>query len=369
MRVAAVGAVPDLIVAPNEDIPRFNSGCPTWHRHLGWVDAGRAAHRVWRGESHCGRKRIPFAGHPGSLGAGGGPRRALDRRSHGNRPGPAPGDGRGPDPRADRVVAGRSGPSSDPGDHSGRARCPRDPGPPGLGHGRPGSIDPGPGADDSPAEGRRRHRGRTDAIQARHQVAEAAVAEARALLTHTKVVAPFDGVITRRLADVGDLASPGRPLVEIEDPAHLRFELDVPEALIDRVQMGAVLPVRMGNRAQGIEGTVSELSPVADAASRTFRVKLDLPVTPGVRAGQFGRVAVPTSEAQVLQVPSTAVVRRGQLEFVYVAAQGQASLRLIRTGRVFGAVSEVVTGLRTGEKVVEKPDSALRDGQRVEGTP
>ncbi len=206
-------------------------------------------------------------------------------------------------------------------------------------------------------------------IQARHQVAEAAVVEARAQLTHTKVVAPFDGVITRRLADVGDLASPGRPLVEIEDPAHLRFELDVPEALIDRIQMGAVLPVRMGNPALELRGTVSELAPVADAASRTFRVKLDLPVTPGVRAGQFGRVAVPTSEAQVLQVPSTAVVRRGQLEFVYAADQGRVSLRLIRTGRVFGPVSEVVTGLRAGEKVVEKPDSALRDGQRVEGTP
>jgi NAD(P)H-flavin reductase len=114
---------------------------------------------------------------------------------------------------------------------------------------------------------------------------------------------------------------------------------------------------------------VSELAPVADAASRTFRVKLDLPVTQGVRAGQFGRVAVPTSEAQVLQVPSTAVVRRGQLEFVYVADQGKASLRLIRTGRVFGPVSEVVTGLHAGEKVVEKPDSGLRDGQHVEGTP
>jgi len=208
-----------------------------------------------------------------------------------------------------------------------------------------------------------------DAIQARHQVAEAAVVEARAQLTHTKVVAPFDGVITRRMADVGDLASPGRPLVEIEDPAHLRFELDVPEALIERIQMGAVLPVRMGNPALELRGTVSELAPVADAASRTLRVKLDLPVTPGVRAGQFGRVEVPTSEAQVLQVPSTAVVRRGQLEFVYAADQGRVSLRLIRTGRVFGPVSEVVTGLRAGEKVVEKPDSALRDGQRVEGTP
>jgi len=208
-----------------------------------------------------------------------------------------------------------------------------------------------------------------DAIQARHLVAEAAVAEARAQLAHTKVVAPFDGVITLRLADVGDLASPGRPLVEIEDPSHLRFELDVPEALIDRIQMGAVLPVRMGNPALDLQGTVSELAPVADAASRTFRVKLDLPVTQGVRAGQFGRVAIPTSEAQVLQVPSTAVVRRGQLEFVYVADQGKASLRLIRTGRVFGPVSEVVTGLRAGEKVVEKPDSGLRDGQHVEGTP
>ena len=75
-----------------------------------------------------------------------------------------------------------------------------------------------------------------EAVQSRHRVAVASVSEMETLLGHARVVAPFDGVITRKAVDVGDLATPGRPLVEIEDPTHLRFEADVPEALIERMR-------------------------------------------------------------------------------------------------------------------------------------
>lgn len=204
-----------------------------------------------------------------------------------------------------------------------------------------------------------------DAVQARQRVAAAAVAEAETMLGHARVVAPFDGVITRKLADVGDLATPGRPLVEIEDPARLRFEADVPEALLDRLQLGVKLPVRISSLKDSVEGAVSEIAPVAEAVSRTYLVKLDLPVVAGLRAGQFGRVSVPTGEAAVPHVPMAAVVQRGQLEYVYVAEAGKAHLRLIRTGKRFGGDVEVVSGLNKGEKIVADP-SKVQDGQPVE---
>ena len=86
-----------------------------------------------------------------------------------------------------------------------------------------------------------------DGVQARQRVSVAAVVEAETMLAHSRVIAPFDGVITRKFADMGDLATPGRPLVEIEDPSKLRFEADIPEAILDRLQLGARLSVRVGS--------------------------------------------------------------------------------------------------------------------------
>lgn len=208
-----------------------------------------------------------------------------------------------------------------------------------------------------------------DAAEARQRVAAAAVTEAETMLGHARVVAPFAGVITRKLADVGDLATPGRPLVEIEDPAQLRFEADLPEALVDQVKLGLKLPVRVSSISGSVEGVVGEIAPVAEAVSRTYLVKLDLPTVAGLRAGQFGRVAVPTGAASVPHVPASAVIQRGQLEYVFVAETGKAQLRLIRTGKRIGGDVEVVSGLSAGEKIVAVEPARVQDGQSLEVKP
>src|SRR6266436_9847002 len=115
-----------------------------------------------------------------------------------------------------------------------------------------------------------------DGVQARERVAVGAVKETETMLGYTKVIAPFDGIVTRKLADVGDLAAPGKPITEMEDPRALRFEADVPEALIGNVKLGAKLPVRVSAGAAPIEGMVVDMAPVADPASRTFLVQLAL---------------------------------------------------------------------------------------------
>ncbi len=208
-----------------------------------------------------------------------------------------------------------------------------------------------------------------DAAEARQRVAAAAVTEAETMLGHARVVAPFAGVITRKLTDVGDLATPGRPLVEIEDPAQLRFEADVPEALVERVKLGTKLPVRVSSVNGSVEGVVGEIAPVAEAVSRTYLVKLDLPPVAGLRAGQFGRVAVPTGDASVPHIPASAIIQRGQLEYVFVAEAGKAQLRLIRTGKRFGSEVEVVSGLSAGEKAVAVDPAKVQDGQPLEVKP
>lgn len=208
-----------------------------------------------------------------------------------------------------------------------------------------------------------------EAVQSRHRVAMAAVAEMETMLGHARVVAPFDGVITRKAVDLGDLATPGRPLLEIEDPAHLRFEAEVPEALIDQVATGARLPVRIAARKEPVDGVVVEIAPVAEAVSRTYRVKLDLPVLTGLRSGQFGRVAVPTGQASVPHVPVSAVFHRGQMECVVAAIDGRARLRLIRSGKRLGQDLEVISGLEVGEQVVATDPDRVREGQPLEVVP
>jgi RND family efflux transporter MFP subunit len=201
-----------------------------------------------------------------------------------------------------------------------------------------------------------------DATEARVKIGTGAVSEAETMMSYAKVTAPFDGVVTRKLADVGDLAMPGKPLLEIEAPTSLRFEADLPEAILDRVKLGETMSVRL---AKVIEGTVSEISPVADPVSRTFNVKLDLPPTEGLRTGQFGRVSVPVAEVKLLLVPQSAVLKRGQMELVFVAKEGKAALRLVKTGKALEDRVEVLSGLEEGEQIIVSETAQLTDGQPV----
>lgn len=204
-----------------------------------------------------------------------------------------------------------------------------------------------------------------DSAQARERVAAGSLREMETMLGYTKLIAPFNGIVTRKLADVGDLATPGKPIVEMEDPSALRFEADVPEALIGNVKLGAKLPVRVGAVPTPIEGTVVEMAPVADAASRTFLVKLDLPPTEAARSGQFGRVWVATGESQTIRVPAAAIVARGQMDTVFVADKSHAQLRIVRTGKHTDGEVELLSGINPGESVVIESAAQLRDGQPI----
>ena len=204
-----------------------------------------------------------------------------------------------------------------------------------------------------------------DSAQSKFRIAAATETEAKAMLDYTQIAAPFAGVITRKLADVGDLAVPGKPLLQMENPDTLRLEADVPEALIGNVKLGDKLAMRIAAVTSEIAGTVAEMSPTADPNSRTYLVKLDLPAAPGLRSGQFGRVSVPMSEASAIRVPASAVIQRGQMELVFVLASNHAQLRLVKTGSRIGDEIELVSGLDSGEQVVTAGGSALKDGQPV----
>ncbi len=205
-----------------------------------------------------------------------------------------------------------------------------------------------------------------DAADSRYLVAKAAVAEARAMLDYVEIVAPFDGVVTRKWVDVGDLALPGKALVDLEDPTTLQFEADVPEALISRIHRDTPMPLRVDSVAGDLTGTVAEVAPSADAASRTFRVKVNLPENPALKSGQFGRLQVPVGESACVSVPASAIVQRGQMEIVFTVEEQRAKLHLVKSGRRIGPRTEILSGLDEKDSVVVEGAAQLVDGQPVE---
>lgn len=207
-------------------------------------------------------------------------------------------------------------------------------------------------------------------LEDRFAAAEAMVREAEVMLGYVTLQAPFDGVVTRKMANAGDLASPGVPLLEIESAMEFQVEFGVPDSLAASLSDGASLNVEVPVAGVSFSGKLVELSSAADPSARTVTAKLAVPAGTKVRSGQFVRVHVPGAPARALLVPHTSVTRLGQMERVFVADDDKrASLRLVKTGAARGDRIEILSGLDDGERVVVAPPAGLREGQPLEIQP
>ena len=200
----------------------------------------------------------------------------------------------------------------------------------------------------------------------------AAAGAARTEAGYAVIRAPYDGVVSDLPVVVGDMAMPGRPLATVFDPAALRVAVVLPESmaavLADGPPAGAApaapsISIEIAGRPDPIAPARTQLLPAADPATHTLLLRLDLPRGTAVAPGQFARVSLPGSaraEERVF-VPARAVVRRAELQAVYVLdAEGRALLRQVRVGPAQGEQVEILAGLRGGERIALDPHAAAR---------
>ena len=190
--------------------------------------------------------------------------------------------------------------------------------------------------------------------------ARAASEQATATESFTRIVAPLDGVVTEKMIEPGNLASPGMPLLRVEDTTKFRLEVRVDESRAGDIRNGASVPVFIGGSGSSVIGTVDEVSRAVDADARAFVVKIALPDVPGLRSGEFGKARFTASPRRALTIPVSAILRRGQLTSVFVVDDARARMRLVNMSE-----SEVLAGLTESELVILSPPPGLVDGRRV----
>ena len=210
----------------------------------------------------------------------------------------------------------------------------------------------------------------TSVAQARAGVdgAQQGIREVEAQLRYARVAAPFAGVVVRKQADEGDMASPGMPLFTIERQDSLKVDTIIGERDRDHVRVGDEVEVDISSMGHLVRGRISAVVPAADPASRTFRVEVVV-ANPGgaLHTGMFARVRVRKDPRLALLIPEAAVFERGQLTGVHVVVDGRATLRWIRLGtRQSGGRVEVLAGVNAGDRIVLSTPEPFIEGRFVE---
>lgn len=197
------------------------------------------------------------------------------------------------------------------------------------------------------------------AAQAQAAAASAQAQAAREMAGWEDLRAPYDGWVTAVRVSVGDLAQPGQALAAVYAPGPMRILADVPEDVAH--ELATDRPVRLSFPTGTCASAPAEVAswtqvPAVDLHSRSVGVRVELPSLRDCMPGVVVRLGLPLrTDRNALSVPDTAVVRRGEMDAVYVkGAGGRTQLRQVRLGERQGGWTEVLAGLEPGELVVRE---------------
>ncbi|HEX7271379.1 MAG TPA: efflux RND transporter periplasmic adaptor subunit [Casimicrobiaceae bacterium] len=195
------------------------------------------------------------------------------------------------------------------------------------------------------------------AAQEQTSAAIANAGQAATSKSYATITAPYSGVVASTDVEVGDMATPGRPLLTVFDPRELRVTATVSQAVLAQARLQAGVTVEIPTLGKSVVAGEVTVIPVADTRTHTTRVRLALPESAGLLPGQYARALFVTGQTRALAIPTVAVLRRSEVTAVYVLdASGNARLRQVRLGEPAGeGLVEVLAGVAPGERVSLQP--------------
>jgi len=208
-------------------------------------------------------------------------------------------------------------------------------------------------------------------VSAKEQQAAAKDAQAAANQSYATLTAPFDGVVTRKLSEQGQMAIPGQPIYIVEDNSSFRVELNVPEHLVGLLAAGDQLDVaieQLGHADQATNGTVLVIGAASNPGTHTVRVELALEPMPGMFSGRFVRVRIPSGEQEKVVIPESAVFYEGEQAFVWrLSSSGIIGRAPVEVAPAGDGKLVAIRGLSDGDRIVSEVVPGLFSGARIAG--
>jgi len=210
--------------------------------------------------------------------------------------------------------------------------------------------------------------------KARLEAANQSKNQVNAQLSYANITAPFNGVITGKFINKGDLANPGMPLLSIENPNNFQVIAMVPESDITRIKTGSKATVLIKSTNKTIEGFVTEVSSSTKNTGGQYLVKVILDKTDeNLLSGMFTSVQFPVEKVEtssLVIIPKSALIKQGQLTGIYtIGNKNTAILRWLRIGKSFGDQVEVLSGLSANEQYIISAEGKLFNGAKVIPSP
>lgn len=205
-------------------------------------------------------------------------------------------------------------------------------------------------------------------------VAERAIAyvKRRELMTRlekNRIRAPATGIVTERIARLGDIASADAPLFRLVRDGLVEFEAMAPMRLVGRVQTDSPVVVTVQGMGTAVSGTLRHIAPSVDPSTRMARLRIALPQSDVLKIGAFARAELPYVEGRSLVLPLAAVRQAPEGAQVDVVTSGVVERRSVVTGEQTAEQIQILSGLREGEHVVLRASGIVQAGMRVRQVP
>jgi multidrug efflux pump subunit AcrA (membrane-fusion protein) len=211
---------------------------------------------------------------------------------------------------------------------------------------------------------------KTPQIEAKQQQAAAKDAQVAALQEYATIVAPFDGVVTKKFFEQGQLSLPGQPLLIVEDAQSFRVQVVMPAHLVPLLKLGDTCDVMLdtgSDQPTTMQGELVVLGSAANPASHTVKAELKLASCTGVFSGQFARVLIPAGEKITISIPENAVIHDRDMTYVWrVSTAGVLAQCPVDTSTAENGMVTVLHGLSNGDRIVTQPSPELYAGAPVQ---